>query len=312
MATPSSSLPGNTTIPQHPPSDAPFNPYGYVPTEWICALFVALFSLSTLIHFGQAIRSRLWFLLPTVCLGGIAEIIGWAARLWSSKNPTALNPYLMQIVTTIIAPTPLIAANFVILGELIRRLGPKYSRLSPMWYSILFVSADIIALVVQAVGGAQAATAARNRTDAEPGGRIMLGGIAFQLGCISIYMALAAEFVMRYLWDRPARNVDVSKHTTHALTQKLKLLLIGLTFSSIVIFIRSIYRTIELTDGWNGRIIKTQVYFNVLDGGMVTLAFYCMNFFHPGWLLGHGPWRQTKHNEYDDEEVPEKQTPSGH
>lgn len=38
-----------------------------------------------------------------------------------------------RISTTIIAPTPLVAANFVILGELIRRMGPQYSRLSPMW-----------------------------------------------------------------------------------------------------------------------------------------------------------------------------------
>jgi len=270
------------------------NPYGYVPTEWICALFVALYSLTTIIHLGQTVRYRLWFLLPTVCLGGVTEILGWAGRLWSSKNPDALNPFLMQIVTTIIAPTPLIAANFIILGELIRRLGSKYSRLSPKWYSILFVSADIISLVVQAVGGAKASTAAKNHTDAEPGGRIMLGGIAFQLACISIYMILALEFIVRYLWDLPVRNAEMLSFETHALTRKIKLLLVGLTFGSTVIFIRSIYRTIELTDGWSGRIIATQVYFNVLDGGMITLAFFCMNIFHPGWLLGKGPWAKQE------------------
>jgi hypothetical protein len=26
---------------------------------------------------------------------------------------------------------------------------------------------------------------------------------------------------------------------------------------------------------------------DVLDGGMVTLAIYTLNFFHPGFLLGH-------------------------
>ena len=38
-----------------------------------------------------------------------------------------------RIATTIIAPTPLIAANFVILGQIIKRLGQQYSRLSAMW-----------------------------------------------------------------------------------------------------------------------------------------------------------------------------------
>ena len=38
-----------------------------------------------------------------------------------------------RIATTIIAPTPLIAANFVILGQIIRRMGQQYSRISAKW-----------------------------------------------------------------------------------------------------------------------------------------------------------------------------------
>lgn len=41
---------------------------------------------------------------------------------------------------------------------------------------------DVIALVVQAVGGASASFAAENNKDASKGGHIMLGGIVFQLG----------------------------------------------------------------------------------------------------------------------------------
>lgn len=67
----------------------------------------------------------------------------------------------------------------------------------------------------------------------------------------------------------------------------------------------AIYRTAELADGWDGKIIRTQVYFSmsgdvawagiftdcpcqnldVLDAMMVTLAMYATNFFHPGRLL---------------------------
>jgi hypothetical protein len=43
---------------------------------------------------------------------------------------------------------------------------------------------------------------------------------------------------------------------------KIKLTVVGLAFSTLVIYIRSIYRTIELSDGWNGRIIQTQLYFS--------------------------------------------------
>ncbi|EKM48004.1 uncharacterized protein PHACADRAFT_266599 [Phanerochaete carnosa HHB-10118-sp] len=114
------SSPTNITLPHSinrlPGTDTP---YHYVPTLWICALFVALFGLSGILHLIEAIHTRLWFMIPTAVLANIAEVIGWSARLWSSKNPPLIDPFLMQISTTIIAPTPLVAANFVILGQFI-------------------------------------------------------------------------------------------------------------------------------------------------------------------------------------------------
>jgi len=48
---------------------------------------------------------------------------------------------------------------------------------------------------------------------------------------------------------------------------------------------RSVYRTIELADGWNGRIISTEWYFNVFDATPIVLAMVAINIFHPGRLL---------------------------
>lgn len=48
------------------------------------------------------------------------------------------------------------------------------------------------------------------------------------------------------------------------------------------------YRTIELVDGWDGRIIQTELYFNVMDGAMIVISMYCLNVLHPGRLLGSG------------------------
>ncbi|EIN13774.1 RTA1 like protein [Punctularia strigosozonata HHB-11173 SS5] len=290
-----------TILAQTPPRH--HSPYGYVPTLWICALFIALFGLSTLIHFGQAIYFRMWWLFPTAVLAGFTEIIGWSGRLWSSKNPLLLDPYLMQITTTIIAPTPLVAANFIILGRIIQRLGSEYSRLGPKTYTVVFLCFDFVALVVQAVGGASASRAAEQNMNPAKGGHIMLGGIVFQMVAISVYVACAGEFFMRFLAHRPVRKVQHESSETElkgqsdtqpVLDRKLQLMIIGLILSTTLIFIRSVYRTIELADGWTGRIIQTQVYFNVLDGGMITAAMFCLNFFHPGVLLNMSK-RHTSH-----------------
>ena len=93
------------------------SPYGYVPTRAISFLFLALFGLSTGalmdnptyivnevlmldlgMHFIQAIYFRLWFLLPTVVLCGLGELVGWSGRLWSSYNIQEDNAFLMQYV----------------------------------------------------------------------------------------------------------------------------------------------------------------------------------------------------------------------
>ena len=47
-------------------------------------------------HVSEALYFRLWWLLPTVCLAGVGEIIGWIGRLISSHSPGDLNPYLIQ------------------------------------------------------------------------------------------------------------------------------------------------------------------------------------------------------------------------
>lgn len=65
-------------------------------------------------------------------------------------------------------------------------------------------------------------------------------------------------------------------------------MLVGAGITTIWVVIRSIYRTIELADGWTGQIITTQVYFNVLDGAPIVLAMATLNVFHPGWLLREG------------------------
>ena len=157
----------------------------------------------------------------------------------------------------------------------------------PSQDAIVFLTADLVSLTVQGVGGTLAAIAAGNDKDPEKGGRIMLGGIIFQMIAITFYMGLATEFVYRYLSDKPFQRPDNEPPTgNYFMDKKMKTMLYGCAFSSLAIYVRSVYRTIELTDGWEGRIITTELYFNTMDGAMILLAMYTLNLFHPGRLLG--------------------------
>ncbi|KAJ7506174.1 RTA1-like protein [Mycena galericulata] len=257
--------------------------YGYIPHEYVAIIFIMLFGISTTLHVGQAIYYRMWWLLFTACLCGVGELVGWSGRLWSSFSPSLDDPFMMQITATIISPTPLIAVNFILLSRIVTRLGTGYSWLTPVWYTIIFVSCDGVALIIQGAGGG-IASSANTPSGSSLGAHIMLAGIVFQFVAIIAYSTLAADFLRRYSKDLPARATG--RNDRGLLDPKLKTMIAALAFSTLVLFIRSIYRIIELATGWHGRIIHTEVYFNVLDGGMVVLAIFTINFAHPGRLLG--------------------------
>ncbi|CEL55701.1 Sphingoid long-chain base transporter RSB1 OS=Saccharomyces cerevisiae (strain ATCC 204508 / S288c) GN=RSB1 PE=1 SV=3 [Rhizoctonia solani AG-1 IB] len=221
-----------------------------------------------------------------------------------------LNPFLIQICTTIMAPSFMTAAMFLILPRIVSELGQQYSRISPRLYPIVFLTADVGALLLQAIGGGVASSATTLK-GANKGGNIMLSGIIIQLAAVTLFDLISIEFVVRYALGRPAYGA-LDKHVhekKHQIPKRVALMLTGLGIASVFILIRSIYRTIELTDGWNGRIISTEKWFNWFDGGAIAVAMVTFNVFHPGFLIkdyGNNllKFNQTLANDPEDQESP--------
>ncbi|KAE9396597.1 RTA1-domain-containing protein [Gymnopus androsaceus JB14] len=266
-------------------ADDDLNPYGYTPSFAVGILFMTLFGISTFTHFCQAIAYRKWFFLYTAVFAGLIELAGWYGRVWSSKNVDNADAFTIQIVCTIVAPTPLLAANFIILARIIRKLGDSYSRLRPRRYSRIFVTCDIIALFVQAGGGSVASGTNISQSQVNTGSNIMLGGIGFQVGVMLCYMALATEYFWRFSRQRPVRCSTEGENKTGVIDHRLQLLIYALMFNTACLFIRAIYRTIELSYGFNGKVIRTQWLFCFFDATMVAFAMYTLNIAHPGRLL---------------------------
>ena len=78
----------------------------YAPSFFLSSLLLlnprSLLSIAA-IHVGQALYFRKWYLFPTIIAGGTGEIIVWAARLASSKQPDAKTPFTVQISTGIMS-----------------------------------------------------------------------------------------------------------------------------------------------------------------------------------------------------------------
>jgi len=209
------------------------------------------------------------------------------------KSPNLKTRVKHSRANTIIAPTFFTAGIYVLLGEFIRRLGRESSILKPSLYLWIFVTCDIISLVVQAIGGGMAsgqATAVNGNT--APGTHVMVAGIVFQLFSVTVFVLCAVDFIRRVM----------RRHLLQRLTGSV-ILLGAMILSVLCIYVRSIYRTIELSQGWSGYLITHESYFIGLDGAMMVVAVAVFNVFHPGWLLPSAEQTDTLKREISGDEV---------
>ncbi|KAI9817373.1 MAG: hypothetical protein M1832_004680 [Thelocarpon impressellum] len=251
-------------------ADVP-NQYGYPPSLAAGITFCALFGVTTAVHVVQTVWKREWWTV-LFSLGALTEVIGWAGRTWSAVCPYNESAFLMQISTLIIAPTFFTAGVYVVLGRLIQTMGQRYSPITPRLYLWIFCTCDVISLVVQAIGGGLASVEAdKVGGDTKPGTNTMVAGIVFQMASISAFLYLFVVF----LWRSRAAH----------LSRPLKLTAVATSASVAAIYVRSIYRTVELLQGWEGYLITREPYFVAFDGVTMVFSVAVFNVFHPSWLL---------------------------
>ncbi|KAJ5348612.1 RTA1-domain-containing protein [Penicillium brevicompactum] len=182
--------------------------------------------------------------------------------------------------------------------------------MSPKLYVWIFCICDVVSLVVQGAGGgmassggggggstatsssssaaASASSVARSllaratesssssSSSQTTGTHIMVGGIIFQLVSITFFVGCAADFAWR-----------VYKQSPMAVRRNKPLLLLGAAtaFALLLIYIRSVYRTIELLHGWTSSTMRNEKLLIGLDGAMMVPAVMIYNLIHPSHLL---------------------------
>lgn len=95
-----------------------------------------------------------------------------------------------------IAPAFLTAAIYLSLSRLVIIHGEHLARFAPRTYTITFICCDIISLILQAAGGAMAASGG-DMDSKQTGVNIMIAGLVFQVVSLALFMALCADFWLR-------------------------------------------------------------------------------------------------------------------
>ncbi|MCJ1474047.1 hypothetical protein MMC13_002705 [Lambiella insularis] len=274
--------------------------YAYRPSLPANAVFLALFSFSLVCFTLQAVLSRR-FVGFTIALvaGCILEVVGYAGRVISYKNPFDQNGFLIQICCLTIAPAFMAAGLYLCLSRIVNTFGRENSRIAPLSYPRIFIPCDIVSLLLQAIGGAMASIASHQNKSSDNGDHIMVAGLAFQVFTLLVFMLLCVDFGVKTL-QRMRSMGEQALDPTHAKLRQswsFKGFLCALSVATVCIFIRSVYRVAELSEGWSGALITNQNLFIGLEGVMVVIAVLLLNAFHPGLCFREGydlPLRKIK------------------
>ncbi|GMM50373.1 phospholipid-translocating ATPase [Starmerella bacillaris] len=272
------------------------NSYGFLPNLAANIVASVLFGIVTVIQFVAGIWTKDWWFLTAWTITGGLEFAGYIARIMSNYYPFSDPMFKMQLVCLIIAPAFMAAGLYYQLAVEVTIFGEEFSIFKPMIYTAIFTTGDVISLFVQAAGGGVASAMLNTSQGPATGGWIMVAGIAFQV-LVLITFIIMFTIVNYRIFKKSNRDRWNPEFESTRQRKLFKFWIPSICISLLFLTIRSIYRIVELSEGWLGHLIRTERYFLVLDGLMILLGMAPLTVFHPGVCYGFVPINGLHYND---------------
>ncbi|EJD44764.1 RTA1-domain-containing protein [Auricularia subglabra TFB-10046 SS5] len=261
-----------------PPADPFADPaHDYLnPLRYIASNTLTSVALALVLAVGLAQGWLLWryntrFMLA-MTIGCFTFAIGLATRYGLHAQPRNHGIYIAQYLFVVLSPCAFIAAEYVLLGRLAHWLrASDHLLVRPERITRVFVLSDLSTFLIQATGGGISAAADTLKMN-KVGSRIFLVGLILQLVSFAIFCVVFAVFLHRLRTRSPA--------TWNA--KDWKVLLGAMAVSFVGIMVRSVYRVIELSEGYAGQLATTEWYFYALDTLPLFVAVAVYVPFWPG------------------------------
>ncbi|KII88204.1 hypothetical protein PLICRDRAFT_110372 [Plicaturopsis crispa FD-325 SS-3] len=251
-------------------------------------IFLGVFGLAFFLQLFLGTWKRTWGYMVGLLLGLALEIVGYVARIQLHNNPFSSDAFLMYIICLTIGPAFLSGAIYLCLARIVVLYGEELSRIRPRTYTITFIFFDIVALVLQALGGGML-SGTETEAAAKTASNIMIAGLSAQVGSLTLFMILAADFAIRVVRSKSDRD---NKYASLTRSLQFKGFLMALAFAVVCIFVRSCFRVAELKEGFSGALANDEITFMILEGTMISLAVIALTVFHPG-VCFQGYWEEV-------------------
>ncbi|KAH8645438.1 RTA1 like protein-domain-containing protein [Xylariales sp. PMI_506] len=247
--------------------------YHYAPNLAAACIFSVVFGALSIWHSFLIVKHKTRYFIPLI-IGGIFELVGYAARAASSKQVpnTTLGPYVIQTLLLLVAPPLFAASIYMILGRIIVGVnGESYSLIRRRWLTKIFVASDVICFFIQLGGGGLMASS--SASTAQTGSHIVLAGLLIQIIIFGLFIVVARVFHLRM------RATPTIESNDPLLRWNLFLNILYVT--SALILVRQIVRVAEFVEGFEGYIILHEAFLYVFDAVPMAAVMLVFSIWYP-------------------------------
>lgn len=252
----------------------PYSSYGYRPSLTAGIIFSVCFGLFCASNIYHTFRTRAWWMGVFFSCGTGLETIGWIGRTVAHSCSYSRPINTMQIATLIMGPAYTQSGVYIALWIIVKFLGRGISPVPPKAYLLIIFVVDCVCLSLQAIGGGISGSAFASGKSTATGTTIMVIGIIAQLasGCVfAIFLCIVLP-----------RGATIIKKREN---RPLLLTCIAIVISTAMMIMRGFYRSVELCQGWRGRLILDQGYIVGLDAMPMFVAMGTLALLNPCVLL---------------------------
>lgn len=259
--------------------------YGFYPSLAANGFFCGWFALLFFPNVFLSIYYKAWMYGIALSIGCAIEAIGYGGRFILHSNPFSEAGFDMQICCIILGPAFNSAAIYVTLKHIVTIFGPEYSIVRPTLYTWIFITGDLISLVLQAVGGGMAASAGDNIQEMNQGNDIMIAGICWQVFTLFAFGIAVVRYILKRRKAILAGQQLNHEASATLMNPRFRLFAVAISTAYLAIFFRCVYRIVEMAGGWGNTVMRDETSFIILEGVMIAYASCVQTVFHPGYCF---------------------------
>jgi len=170
---------------------------------------------------------------------------------------------------------------YVCIGRLADYLGRGTFNIRPRLYARIFIPSDIFALVIQSSGGGISINEKIPLNGGVTTGQaIIIGGLTLQVVSLAIFFVLFVGVIWPADLFRSRRLRKLAGRDG-----RLKIFAVLISVAILLIIGRSIYRTVEFSQGIFGSLSHNEVLFIILDGFPMAIATSILVLYHPVYCI---------------------------